>query len=249
MELIKNVDFIDNLLKEDTIANLNVIGRIGNNRDIELYVDNIKNPQGFILKDGEFFAPYSKNPEVIKEMLGELEKTEMMDFCGIPAWIGRLTEDFFTDYKINWEEDCHLYYIPEDSQRTVKVKEPLGSLRADEVDIVNQYYTYKDENSREYLLECITNRPSSVIRNDAGQPVSWALTREDYSLGVMFTLQEYRKKGLAEKITEDLIYKVIEKGYTPYVHILFGNTASMALASKCGFENWGHVRWFGLKRK
>ncbi|KAB3529221.1 GNAT family N-acetyltransferase [Alkaliphilus serpentinus] len=249
MHKVKNLVAIENLLREDPFANLNVIGRMASNRNVDIYVDNLENPQGFILKDEEFLAPYSRNEEVIKGLLDHIQKDDMIDFCGIPVKMASLVENYLTDYEMNWEEDCHLYYLPEDKVKEFIADETLPSLKEEDVDIVNQHYTYKGEGSREYLLECILNRPSSVIRNDGGEPVSWALVREDYSMGVMYTLKECRKKGLAEKITQDLIYKVIQKGYTPYVHIIWGNTASMGLAEKSGMINWGHIRWFGLKRK
>jgi hypothetical protein len=78
------------------------------------------------------------------------------------------------------------------------------------------------------------------------EPVCWVLIHEDNSMGIMFTREEYRRKGLAEVVTRDLTRRIIENGQIPYLQIVDGNMKSHGLANKCGFEQAGRCEWFGI---
>ncbi|PHS35601.1 MAG: hypothetical protein COA82_03980 [Alkaliphilus sp.] len=52
-----------------------------------------------------------------------------------------------------------------------------------------------------------------------------ALVREDESLRILNTLKGHRGKGLAQKVTVNLIRKMVEKGRTPYMHVTLNNYA------------------------
>ncbi|WP_026477013.1 GNAT family N-acetyltransferase [Alkaliphilus transvaalensis] len=248
MHPIKDIKLIKDLLAEDPIAHLNTIGRIKNSENVEIYVDDHQKPRGFVLKDGYWAIPYSKDEEILSQILNNFAFPDYVGFCGLPmAWANKIKESL-TEYELDWDEHCQLYYLPEENIEKISLVEVLPSLTIEDIDIVDYHYTYKEEGSREYLLECIQKRPSSVIIEE-GKPVSWALVREDNSMGVMYTIEEYRKKGLAKKITGDLVRKVVERGNIPYVHIVVTNEASKNLARELGLVYWGDVLWFGLKKK
>jgi len=219
------------------------------NKDVEIFVDNIENPRGFVLKHVNWAIPYSKDEGILNKILKTFPFPDSVGFCGLPEELASKVRETLTDYQLEWDENCYLYYLPEENKGKLPLETPLPSLKPADVDLVNHYYTYKEEGSREYLLDCIVNRPSSVIHNEKGEPVSWALVREDNSMGVMFTVEEYRKKGLAKKITMDLIKKVVDQGSIPYVHIVDTNTTSQNLAKEMGFVHWGKIQWFGLTKK
>lgn len=242
---------IQGMLEAHKMENINVIGRIRNSEEAKLFLDQKEKPEGFILQDGEWHAIFSEKKEVLHKMLESFSFPEEADFCGIPLDIAKEVLNHLSGYEKNWEEPCYLYYLPKDKHAEYLKKHPhdLDRIEEKDLDIVDQYYTYRNEGSKEYLRACIKNRPSSMLRDENGNPISWALVREDHSMGVMYTLKEYRKKGLAREVSADLIKKVIETDKTPYVHIVESNTPSINLASDLGMIPWGRVLWFGMIKK
>ncbi|NBG86913.1 GNAT family N-acetyltransferase [Isachenkonia alkalipeptolytica] len=251
--MVESTEFykIQGMLEKYKMENINVIGRIRNSEDKTLFIDEKEKPRGFILQDGEWHALFSPNKEVLHKMLQDFEFPEKANFCGIPLDTAKEVLNHLPGYEEDWEEPCYLYYLPKERHEAYLRNHPenLDSIQEKDLDIVDRFYTYRHEGSKEYLRECIANRPSSMIRDEEGNPISWALVREDHSMGVMYTLKEHRKKGLARKVSIDLIKKVIETDKTPYVHIVETNTASCNLASDLGMVPWGRVLWFGMKKK
>jgi len=241
---LQNKTTIEKLVSEDKIANLNVIGRMNNEEHWEFFVDNIENPKGFIYKSNNWFIPFSLDDKIIEKMLKGLEGNKEYSFAGV---LKKYYDMIKKEREIEWEEPCYLYYMDRESLNLRDKNHVVESLKLDDVETVNEFYTYKDEESLEYLKDCIINRPSSVIYDENGNPVSWALVREDGSMGVMYTIKEHRGKGLAVSISIDLAQKVLDKNWIPYVHIVTDNKASLALAESIGFKRYGEVMWFGVK--
>ena len=241
---------IQGMLEKYKMENINVIGRIRNSEEKTLYMDEKEKPQGFILQDGDWHAIFSPKKEVLHKMLKDYDFPEEADFCGVPLDIAKEVMDHLPGYEKNWVEPCYLYYLPKDQHDDYLRNHPhdLDRIQEKDLEIVDQYYTYRNEGSKDYLRECIANRPSSMLRDEKGKPISWALVREDHSMGVMYTLKEHRNKGLAREVSIDLIKKVIETDKTPYVHIVETNRPSCNLAADLGMINWGQVLWFGMKK-
>ena len=245
-----NIVTIEQLLKEYPLETINVAGRMKNNGGAFLYLFDEEKPKGFLQEDDGWYALFSKEKEELQRFLREFSFPERVHFSGVPLDIAEVILKSFPGYEEDWKEPCFLYYLPKEkhSDYLKGAGEPLESISEKDIDRVNHFYTYKGEGSREYLLECIQKRPSSLIRNEKGEPVSWALVREDHSMGVMYTVEEHRKKGLAMEISRDLIRKVIRTGSIPYVHIVETNTASCKLAEELGMIRWGKILWFGMKK-
>ena len=111
-----------------------------------------------------------------------------------------------------------------------------------DLDVINDFYTYKSENSRERLAKEIEERDSSALY-DGENILAWNLLHRDYAMGVMFVPPAQRGKGYAQIVADDLMRKVIAKGKIPYVQIVDGNTPSINLAKKLGFEDIFDACW------
>ena len=78
-----------------------------------------------------------------------------------------------------------------------------------------------------------------VIDEKANSLVSWGVTgniaRSCAELGID-TMEEYRRKGLATYITNQMISISSSKKYTPHWYCFQNNTASVKLAEKLGFQ-------------
>jgi len=243
---------ISYILDKYSVENINVACRIENADEWNLYVDDIKNAEQFVFNaiygDEDWYAVFSAEND-LKSTLKNFRFPDTVGFCGLPMKLAKKVIDALDNYEVEWEEHCCLYYIPEEKYDYFKSLDfSLDSLKNTDLDIVNEYYTYKGEGSYDYLRNCIEKNPSSVIRDEKGYPISWAMMREDGSLGVLYTLKEHRKKGYALTITNDLIKKVIDSGFQPYAHIVVENTPSRNMSEKAGFDYWGDVLWFGMKK-
>ncbi len=238
----KNI--VDKLIRSDKIATINVINLMENEKDFKILVDDLSNPKGFILKCNDLYIPYSTDDKIAFEMIKSLNYKKGDIFGGI---LKKYYDFIIKSYEIDWEEHCFLYYMDKESLKNSKCSYKVEKLRIEDAEIVNEFFTYKDDTSIEYIRERITFGLSSAVFDDYGNPISWAMVREDGSMGIMFTKKEHRGKGIAASVSIDLAKKVINNNKTPYVHIINNNTASVALAESIGFKKYGDVVWFGVK--
>jgi GNAT superfamily N-acetyltransferase len=64
------------------------------------------------------------------------------------------------------------------------------------------------------------------------------------SMGLLYILPEYRRKGYASALEKRLIKMTLEKGFTPYGHVVKDNIASIELQKRLGFEQSTNlIRW------
>ena len=54
-------------------------------------------------------------------------------------------------------------------------------------------------------------------------------------MGLLYVEEEYRRQGIAESLEAFCINRCLEKGWTPYGHVLTDNTASEKLQDKLRF--------------
>ena len=156
---------------------------------------------------------------VINSVEGETE------LCGIAP---ELTCALREKYRFEWETNCILHAwngqpLPH------KVLHETHPISAKYAKIISDGTPYRA--ATEEVEECIARRPSAAVHID-GQPVSWCLCHLEKSLGMLFTLPEYRRKGLALDVMTALCNEVISRGDTPFAYIITDNTASLALAAK-----------------
>ena len=66
--------------------------------------------------------------------------------------------------------------------------------------------------------------------------VSWAIRSENCgAIHHLYTLEEYRGRGLASAVVREMSRRIQDKGQVPFCEILVGNTASVALFNRLGF--------------
>lgn len=232
---------ITDLLKEDTILNLNILGRMKFEGDFNLKLSGCGN--AVLYQSGYWTVVYARDDMSAKKMIAEINNKEEKGFAGVGEKYYQIAKEIFP---IKWEEFCHLYYLEEESLDLTLKSHEVDSLNLSDAGIVNEFYTYKEDGSLEYIKKCIEKRPTSVIRDENGNPISWAVIREDGSLGIMYTLKEHRGKGYAVSVSVDLAKKAFNLGITPYVHIVRSNTPSINLAKTLGFKYHCDIVWFGI---
>lgn len=235
---------IYDFLSKNKIINLNLIGFLENVPDAEVYVDNEANPTGVVARKGYFSSLYIENDAFLNEVLDTLYKED--GFYGFRAVYRPIAEKIRSRFLVNWESLNALYYLPVKEVDLSRIKNQVKSIDIKDAEIINHYYTYKDEISLDKIKDDIENRPSSAIYVD-GDIASWVLIHNDNSMGIMYTKEEYRGRGYAEEVTLYLANKILKSGHVPFLTIVDGNNMSPGLAKKCGFIHEGvYTDWFGI---
>lgn len=146
-------------------------------------------------------------------------------------------------YRLEWETDCMLYVwngMPLPHKNVLEIK-PMSPKFAQLVSDGTYYNAPVSE-----IEECLNSYPSAAVYID-DKPVCWCLCHLDKSLGMLFTLPEYRRRGYALEVMTYLCNEMISRGEIPFAYIVTSNIASMKLAEKynlvaikradyCGFE-------------
>lgn len=208
----------------------------------ECYTDN---DGSIMLLNGGEVRIYSESQAFVCDSLEILKKGDI-EFCCVDDGTRKLVSNV---RKEEWFDEAGLYAYP---LKTVEKPRPsgftVGRIDRKFVKIINDYYTYKSYGSKKTLLRKIDTRESSAAY--IGDKIAgWSLIHDDYAMGVMYVPDEYRRRGIAEAVSKDLMQKVINGGMVPFIQIAKGNAASESLSRKLGFVKTADVAWFGFKNK
>ncbi|WP_426348920.1 GNAT family N-acetyltransferase [Alloiococcus sp. CFN-8] len=241
-------DVILNLLREDYIMNLNIFGCLENIPSAEIYVDNPDKPTGVLVKKDEYMHfLYTKNDSFIEDVVEKYMNTGYYGFSGVEnSIVEKINEKLKGRGVLEWKNPCVVYYMPKENVDLSLIKNKVSSIDIKDAQVVDKYYTYRSEDSLEDIKKDILYRPSSAIYVD-GEIVCWVIVHSDNSMGILYTKEEYRRKGYAIDVTIDLASKLISKGRVPYIQIVEDNQMSPGVASLCGFVQCGRATWFGVK--
>lgn len=242
--LTQNSKAIMDFLKKDLLINLNIIGIIENEPNVNIFVDNVENPKGIVVDNEYFHFIYSRDDAFLEEVIECFNKDGYYGFSGVEKSIAdKIKERYKT---VDWDNPCTLYYLPKENLDLSKIKSEVKSIDVKDAETINHFYEFQGPSSLEEIRKDILNRPSSGVYKD-GELVCWVITHEDNSLGIMYTKEEHRKMGYAVDVTIDIAAKHIKQGRIPFLHIIERNNMSPGLAKKCGFVECGKVVWFGIK--
>jgi ribosomal protein S18 acetylase RimI-like enzyme len=227
-------------LQKDPIKNLSVLGFFSENDPLMILREgNTLLLTG--LSDEEWSYVSGSSPDELDRLL----KTN-----GVPTPYLASLEDwmipvFAQRAKVDWVFSSYRYYLPEDvpvapaSASTIHLKE-------EDAEYLFTHYTYKKYASRDYLKERIRRGISSGVMKD-GKLVSWGMTHDDQAIGMIHTLQAYRRKGLAETILRDLIIQKRELSMPVFLNIEPENRNPQNLVGKLGFQFDRIIHWVKLK--
>ncbi|MEG1790761.1 MAG: GNAT family N-acetyltransferase [Clostridia bacterium] len=221
---------------------VNLAGFLAANDDIDIFSSTLG--EGIMLRGERHTLLYSKRFDVIDDFVASLSGQTVVFSC---------VEKNIANHIINgkatiWQNCCFVYtYDKSDiALKPMPQNVVVAPIYKNQIKRVNDNYTYKAFGSRKILYEKICARDSSAVYFN-GQMVAWSLLHEDYSLGAMFVLPEFRRLGFATLVTENLVQKVLAKGVVPSVQIVCNNEASKNLANAIGFEKKFESYWFQLK--
>lgn len=161
-------------------------------------------------------------------------------------------------FKFKWKEPAALYSLHSSGQpeHRSKVDDALpegytvGPLEEEDASIVNDTWKYRSENSLSMVKGMIKKMPSAGVRDEKGDLCSWCCCYDgDCSIGMAFTLEDHRSKGLAKATARLVIARFIERkeGSSPYCYIVSGNEASVRVyRDALGFQKECDTFWAGF---
>jgi len=153
--------------------------------------------------------------------------------------------DLIRDHRTDWHNPCRQMSLPDDVVLPEADPEVVP-LTPDLAPYIHDHYTMRHALDVDYVEERIRCGPSVGVFRD-GRLAGFSMTHDEGTMGVLEVLPEYRRQGLAEKMSVALCRKVREAGGIPTVHIKCGNLASLGLAAKMGYVPTGDVTWVGWR--
>jgi len=244
--IIKQNNDIVKYLQRDNI-NLNAFSYLNydKNADVYLYDNDINN--GVIVgnEEQDFFFLVTDRISFLEEFWGSLSEGHKC-FSAVEKSIASI---FTKDKKIEWQSPCQVYALSGEFEYIENLDYKDESLNVDDAVEVDEYYTYRDEDSVNRIRESIEIYDSSCIKID-GELAAWCLVHaEDGSMGPLFVKEEFRGLGLAKTVSERLINKLIAKNIIPYVQIVESNNPSLSLIKKISGMVYSHdCMWFGINK-
>ena len=222
------------------ITGANINGFLYANPDVDQIFSN-ENFSGLLVCDGDTTLLHSNDQEFLSNAYDFVPDTAFFSCVEYSSslYLQKTKGAVINSY-------CHILAYLKDSPPSDLPLAPTGltlkSIDLKDLDVINDYYTYKSPTSRERLEKEISSRDSSALY-DGDKILAWNLLHKDYAMGVMFVPPEQRGKGYAQIVAGDLLKKVLAKGKLPYVQIVDGNIASLSLATKLGFEKVFEACW------
>lgn len=167
---------------------------------------------------------YTASTSFIDEVLAMLDGE--VEFYGVSAFV---TDYIAQKYAFAWLTKCTLYVWDGRPLDTTVIDCDVRQLDTSYAQMVSDGTPYHADVSN--VRKCLAMHPSAAIYVD-GKAVCWCLLHQEGSLGMLYTLPEYRRKGYALKVMTAISNMVIKSGNVPYAYIIQGNTASEQLAPK-----------------
>lgn len=230
-------------LKQDEIKNLNML------YFMQFYpITTLEQVGASVLLQGKsdrkwVYIGSSKRQEL--ELIRDRLTEEDRNFAAIKEWIVPVITK---GRELVWSLSMTRLVLPDHTTLSglYQPRNPVTPLSINDVQQIYNNSLHKAVTTPRYLQERIRKGPSAgIVRS--GRLVAWAMTHDDFSIGVMHVLEAHRGRGYALDLTAHLIKAVRERGYRPFVHIEATNTPSINLASRLGFRKDRKLRWFETK--
>lgn len=86
-------------------------------------------------------------------------------------------------------------------------------------------------------------RPQSGPNDPTPLPVAWVITLADGSTGALYTMPQYRRRGLAKVVVADRLAKCEGMGMPSYCHVEVTNQASERMWEGMGWTRGHKCQW------
>lgn len=218
-----------------------IMGAIANSADgsIDIYADD-NGSLACVVAEGCYIATTSE--QFVSEVLDVLPSR--IDFCAVSNFV---VEYLSSRYALEWATPCYMYsYNGKPYDNSALDGLDIRPLTAEHWQLVSDGTPYKPDKSR--VVDDIVNRISSAIYVN-NQPVSWCVLHRDNSLGMLYTLPEYRGRGYGVKMVIAQCIKLLDMGQIPYSCVIKGNKVAENITDKYNVDYVCDVTWCGIDKE
>ncbi|CAF2100420.1 unnamed protein product [Rotaria magnacalcarata] len=218
------------------------------------------------------FVSDENNNEILITLLEQcmpLFNVKTIFFCDIAHRFSTIIEDFARDKNLAGDFKIFPCLQVELDQKTLEeTKKQTGlQLRSDiaiqrltaaDASLINEFSIYKSDFSLAQISFQIEHLPAfafalvfcfSIGAYCEGQLVSWCLTQFDGSFGMVFTMPEFRRLGLAALLNIELASELFKMQDRVFCFIVRENQASFKMFEKLGYHQTCAVDWIQLVSK
>ncbi|KAM4834578.1 glycine N-acyltransferase-like protein 3 isoform 1-T1 [Thomomys bottae] len=111
----------------------------------------------------------------------------------------------------------------------------LTSLSVSDAELLDRTWSRGgNEQCLRYLARLLSCFPSACVRDDRGDPVSWALTDQFATMCHGYTLPDHRRRGYSRVVALTLARKLQSRGFPAQGNVLDDNLASINLLQSVG---------------
>ncbi|MGN0166770.1 MAG: tRNA (guanosine(37)-N1)-methyltransferase TrmD [Acetatifactor sp.] len=158
-----------------------------------------------------------------------------------------VSQEFMKDVLLKRDREmlmaCHQYLYTQKETLPVRYKE-IHRLSMEQLAYVCNHYEHDDSS---YLEERI-HAGFLYGAFDGERIVGFAGMHGEGSMGLLYVDEAYRRRGIAESLEAYVVNRMLERGWTPYGHVIEGNEVSGHLQEKLGLYKAGRKVWW-LKQK
>ena len=215
-------------------------------QDVNLWVDSLKKPKVSILYlRGSFYVIGDSEHFDCGDSLARLtrnlnENSSINQHIRIASLPKKLVPEKIEGFRLVKEICCGLFFLnPRNFMQVEKNSKIQPLVLEDACEIANNTAYEID---KDYVFCCINGAPSVAIKEN-GELLCYMLVHLNGSIGMLFTAEEYRRKGFASSVISQLTKIQTEKGNPVFCYIVRENVHSRRVFEKLGFEHVAFVSW------
>ncbi|KAF2894192.1 hypothetical protein ILUMI_11982 [Ignelater luminosus] len=150
-----------------------------------------------------------------------------------------------TTFQFHEEFVCNLWGMSYKKARNLQINCPpevyIDTLDSSHAELINFHWPHKYKDSENYIATLIEmNGGYGVFLKSNGALVTW-IVRNLLGLGILQTLDEYKRRGYGSLITKVLSKEIGKEGLDPMGSVLKSNISSQRMFQNIGFEILGSV--------
>ncbi|EAT46594.1 AAEL002242-PA [Aedes aegypti] len=135
---------------------------------------------------------------------------------------------------------CNLYRLSKEIAIGLETTPPdgfrLGNLEPRHVKTINETWPFRSGGSEYALTRCIAWNTNVGLFNEKDELIAWCLLNNLGIICVLYTVEKYRRRGLAEVVLRSMVSQLAQRGMNSVTSVLLENVPSRTLFEKLGFE-------------
>ena len=115
----------------------------------------------------------------------------------------------------------------------------VGDVLPEMTNLINSKWKFSNNGAADVMKEVLQwGHPSVCVSTQDGTPVAWALQNFCGVVSNLFTVEEYRMKGIGTFVLSHLTRLILERGENVFVSIEKKNEMSIRMHEKLGFKRY-----------